>query len=651
MADNKVTIEIAVEGNAQVQFKKLSDSAEQFATDAKKSFGDAGRIFDNFVANLASNAVTGALNGIKAGFSAFNDILVDSIKAASEQEDAVNSLNTALKSSGQFSAEASAEFQQLANEIQRTSKFSDDAVLSATALIGSISKLGKEDLKDATRAAVELSAALGVDLDTAARKVAEAAEGQTIKIKGFKIEADQAKSASENFANALREISKFSGSAEAQTNTFSGAVAQLKNQYGEVLESLGNTIIQSPAVIAAINGMSKAVADLSNYFTTTGKDSEAIRTILLFLIDSMYVAVQVTRDLSIFFLQLGQTMVAVQAIALKVASELPGGFFKTAEAAEEAKKQAYDLKETIAGLQNNEAINLITASISEMRVAVQEADLATQGLKQTNQTAFDDKLAQTEQEKTQADLDAQTKLAQQEQSQASALTSLQTYLQARNEMLAKKDDEASKAQITKNNERLKNINSMLETNATHQMELQKKTTENQQKEDERKQQSNMTTLNTIASLSKSKTAELAAIGKTAAIAQATISTYAGAANALKDVPFPFNFVAAAAVITAGLVNVSNIIGTPLATGITEVPAGFQGDTFPARLSSGERVVSAPQNRDLTEFISGSTGLTAKLDQLISVISLNQGRMSVSIDGRELVTALQNQLDSGRALDV
>jgi hypothetical protein len=47
-------------------------------------------------------------------------------------------------------------------------------------------------------------------------------------------------------------------------------------------------------------------------------------------------------------------------------------------------------------------------------------------------------------------------------------------------------------------------------------------------------------------------------GKAAAIAQATIDTFAGASKALASVPFPFNIAAAAATVAAGIANVNKI---------------------------------------------------------------------------------------------
>lgn len=68
------------------------------------------------------------------------------------------------------------------------------------------------------------------------------------------------------------------------------------------------------------------------------------------------------------------------------------------------------------------------------------------------------------------------------------------------------------------------------------------------------------TLTFISTLAQSKNKALQAVGKAAAITQATIDTYAAANVALKAAPPPFNFVLMAAVIAAGLANVAKISG-------------------------------------------------------------------------------------------
>lgn len=64
---------------------------------------------------------------------------------------------------------------------------------------------------------------------------------------------------------------------------------------------------------------------------------------------------------------------------------------------------------------------------------------------------------------------------------------------------------------------------------------------------------------TLAVLSKSKNRELAAIGKAAAITQATIDGYAAVQRTLREYPAPFNFIAAAAVGAATAANVAGIL--------------------------------------------------------------------------------------------
>lgn len=57
-----------------------------------------------------------------------------------------------------------------------------------------------------------------------------------------------------------------------------------------------------------------------------------------------------------------------------------------------------------------------------------------------------------------------------------------------------------------------------------------------------------------------------------------------------------------------------------ATGITEVPSGFENDGFLARLSSGERVVDKNSNQDLKDFLANSRAGGLGSDQMIALLS-------------------------------
>jgi hypothetical protein len=72
------------------------------------------------------------------------------------------------------------------------------------------------------------------------------------------------------------------------------------------------------------------------------------------------------------------------------------------------------------------------------------------------------------------------------------------------------------------------------------------------------------------------------LAKAAAIAEATISTYLAATNALADFPFPYNMIVASIVSAAGFANVANIAATALAEGgvVTKPTLALIGEAGP-----------------------------------------------------------------------
>jgi hypothetical protein len=104
--------------------------------------------------------------------------------------------------------------------------------------------------------------------------------------------------------------------------------------------------------------------------------------------------------------------------------------------------------------------------------------------------------------------------------------------------------------------------------------------------------------NSLLTLAKTQGRSLAQTAKALATAQALIDTYLAANAVLAQVPYPLNFLAAAAVTAQGLANVQRIQQVSVAHGgLNAVP---EDATF--LLKQGERVISPQQNRDLTTFL-------------------------------------------------
>jgi len=273
MAGNQISLEILAE------VKKATQSLDKLSTDAKKSFGNiekesktataaVEKSFSSLSSSVGSSLkLIGAAAAAAVAFIAGREIIGafnDAIAAASAEEDAINQLNTALALTGRFTEAASQELVDYADSLEKTTKFSGEAVLGASALIQNLARLDKEGLKQATTAATDLSAALGIDLQSAAQLVGKAAEGNVESFKRYGIQIKEGKNNAETLSNTLKTLNeRFGGAAASQLNTYSGATAQLSNAFEDVYKSIGRTVVQNPAVIAAIQAITSSFSALA----------------------------------------------------------------------------------------------------------------------------------------------------------------------------------------------------------------------------------------------------------------------------------------------------------------------------------------------------------------------------------------------------
>jgi hypothetical protein len=128
----------------------------------------------------------------------------------------------------------------------------------------------------------------------------------------------------------------------------------------------------------------------------------------------------------------------------------------------------------------------------------------------------------------------------------------------------------------------------------------------------------------LATLSESSNKTLAAIGKAAAIAQATIDGILAVQKALASAPPPFNFALAAAAGVAAAVNVAKIAGLKEGGPVTG-PGGPTDDKVLRWLSNGEHVVntraaSRPGVRPLLDALNAGVDLSRLLPAPVGVPS-------------------------------
>lgn len=340
-----VTVDIALRALVNDALKSI----QSFTKDASRSAAAVEKSFDS-LGSVAKAAV---------GFLAFREVvggITSVIHAASEQEDAINELSAAMEASGKFTQGATQRFAEFASSIQESTKFSDDAVLKAGALIESLTNLDEKGLKQATKASTDLAAVLNVDLGTAASLVAKAIEGNEGALKRYGLSVREGKTATENLANVLQALNDkgFSGRAENQINTYSGAVAQASNIFGEILETFGDFIIKNELVIKTIQVAKQTFSQFNNAISSNNESFNVlVNNGMRLVLDSFPVLIKFIEISDFLFTGFVNTLLRVEK-GVKFFSGMAASLFETEDA---IRGIAGAVKEDNAALDKQIALN------------------------------------------------------------------------------------------------------------------------------------------------------------------------------------------------------------------------------------------------------------------------------------------------------
>lgn len=257
--DEKLIIEVELDdGKLAKGFVSTDKIAKTSGKKAGKDFGESAyNASKNSLLNL-KNLVLGVGTALAGAFAARRVV-----QAAQIQENAVNEINTALQLSGQYSRQASEDFQAYASTLQASSRIGDEVILQNAALIQNLGKLETEALKPATKAALDMAEALNIDLRAAATLVGKAAAGEVSSFSRYGVIIEKGATQAETFSNALVALEKqFGGAAAAKLRTYDGSVTQLSNTFGDLLESVGRYITKSPVVIATFKVISEQISEV-----------------------------------------------------------------------------------------------------------------------------------------------------------------------------------------------------------------------------------------------------------------------------------------------------------------------------------------------------------------------------------------------------
>jgi hypothetical protein len=258
MPENKIqyTVELVD------RFSKNADQVEKSVKSLTKQTESVVSGFKMFGAALAGSAII-------AGFE-------NMISQAEESAVVTNQLNAVLNSTGNAVGMTAGQLTELANSVSSLSTFEDDAVLSAENVLLTFTQIGSTTFPQATQAIVDLSAAMGQDLQASAVQVGKAlnspiegisslsrvgvsfTDGQKDVIKSLVDTGDAAGAQT----IILDELAKeFGGSAEAQLTP----IGKMKKAIGEAGEQIGTAFL--PAVYEASSALLGLGADSGTAFS------------------------------------------------------------------------------------------------------------------------------------------------------------------------------------------------------------------------------------------------------------------------------------------------------------------------------------------------------------------------------------------------
>ncbi|TXH08955.1 MAG: hypothetical protein E6R04_09680 [Spirochaetes bacterium] len=257
----QIPVEVVLEdGSVKRSFIKIEREAEKAARNASKELEknlDFGGI------TRSALKFTAALTAVGAGLAVLG--FKKAIDEAREGERVINSFNAALFSTGNFTQSAASGFLGYAESLEKTLGVSKSVTLEGGKLLVTIGKLSGEGLERATKASLNLAAALGKDASTGFELISKAAAGNTEVLGRYGIKLDQNIPKNQRFAATLKLIEdRFGGLAEQSSNTLDGALSKLSLQFGNVFENLGQLVTNSPVIKKAISLLADGFAAVAD---------------------------------------------------------------------------------------------------------------------------------------------------------------------------------------------------------------------------------------------------------------------------------------------------------------------------------------------------------------------------------------------------
>ena len=263
------------------------------ATGADKASRNLGKV-DKGLSKLAKSAATAAASffGARMLLDGFRSM----INATREQILAETQLNAVLKSTAGVAGLTAKELTGMASALQKQTRFGDEAIIKAQALMLTFTKVGKEVFPDAIEAVLNMSEAMGQDLQQGVIQVGKALNDPILGVTALRRVGVQLSKQQEDLVRKFTETgevakaqkiilseleTQFGGVAKASGDTMPGAIDQMNNAVGDAQEAIGEVF--APVIISLAKNITELANTLDNLFPRLQKYANVVG----FLVDKV----------------------------------------------------------------------------------------------------------------------------------------------------------------------------------------------------------------------------------------------------------------------------------------------------------------------------------------------------------------------------
>jgi hypothetical protein len=200
-----------------------------------------------------ASRVRGMIAGMFGGYAAYR-MFRSMIDAVSEQEATLAQLRAGLASTGSVSGQTIRSLTKLSAEMQRLTNYSNETVESAQAIMLSFTHISGDVFPRAMKVTADIATRMGTDLKGSVIQVAKALNDPVANLSALSRAGIQFSKDQKEVINALVETNRlgeaqtlilkemenqYGGSAKAAKDTMGGAVAALRNEWDDLIKSIG----------------------------------------------------------------------------------------------------------------------------------------------------------------------------------------------------------------------------------------------------------------------------------------------------------------------------------------------------------------------------------------------------------------------------